>query len=169
MTVVAVDANYQVATDSGVWDMGVAGDCEKLFDLTATCGVPAFAAGCGRLSAVTACVIWLAEGADPEKWPEACKKDDWGEVLFVLPAVGAILTYGSTTPHYGQLHPPLTIGDPAAAGAVLHEMVYHQVDAVQALMRVSSTDRFDSVRGPIRSSAEPSLPRPGERYGPLSR
>lgn len=165
MTVVAVDARFLLATDSGVWDNGMTGTCDKVFDLSAVKGVPAYAAGCGSLSAVTACINWLADGAVEDDWPEACKKDEWGEVLLLLPEQYTVLTFGTTVPAYGRLHPPLAIGNPAAAGAALHEMVFHKVDAVQALARVASSACFDSIRVPIRSTAEPSLPRPGEPSG----
>lgn len=169
MTVIAVDASYLLATDSGVWDRGMAGGCDKIFDLSLSLGTRAFAAGCGRLAAVTACIDWLAAGGSRDRWPDACKVEDWGEVILVFPDEQRVLTFCATTPSYGRLHPPLTIGEAAAAGAALHEMVHHGVDAGHALIRILSTGRFDSIRGPIRSSEEPSLPRPGAPCGLLSR
>ena len=150
MTVIAVDEDYGVATDSGVWGDGIQSTTRKfVHTVDPKTGVRMFAAAAGPAHRMAELLLWATtHGLDPDKFPLP-RGDDDETLLVVYPDHKEIWEFCRSGVPF-RVEAPYAVGQPAAAGAALALML-RGATAGQALSEVQASGRFDSVYGEIHS------------------
>lgn len=152
MSIIAVDENYEAATDSGVWHNGVRSVIRKFYRGHDKDGERIFAAGVGPASRVAELLMWVTHHSmNPDSYPKPTT-DDGETFIVVYPDRKEIWEfYRSGIPF--QVEAPYVVGEPAACGGALALMLRGR-SSKEALLGLLSMGRFDSIHGPIHSSED---------------
>lgn len=150
MTVIAVDGDYGVATDSGVWGDGIQSTTRKIFvSVEPNTGLRRIAAAAGPAHRMAELLHWVsAHDTALDAYPLP-RGDDDETLLVVFPDMAEIWEYHRSGVPF-RVEAPYAVGQPAAAGAALALML-RGATAGQALSEVQASGRFDSVYGEIHS------------------